>query len=143
MLTGDLTHPYPSPAAPPPGQDHRLLRAVLDGTTDSIFVKDLNGKYMMINPAGARYLGRRPEEIIGRHDEDLFPRSTAEQIVGHDRRVMDGDNTFSYEVVCHQGKVSHLPLDQDAAARRPGTDRRLIESRGILPNTGRRSWPCG
>ncbi len=28
----------------------------MEGTTDSVFVKDLQGRYLMINPAGARFL---------------------------------------------------------------------------------------
>jgi formate hydrogenlyase transcriptional activator len=76
-----------------------LLRMVLHGTTDSIFVKDLNGCYLIINAAGARCLGRHPQDIIGKHDSELFPPETADQILAHDRRVMAGDRTYSYEVV--------------------------------------------
>src|SRR5207249_4163940 len=40
---------------------HRLLRAVFDGTTDGVFVKDLGGRYVMINEAGARLIGQPVE----------------------------------------------------------------------------------
>ena len=38
-------------------ESHSLLRAVVEGTSDAVFVKDLEGRYLMINTAGARLLG--------------------------------------------------------------------------------------
>ena len=53
---------------------HGLLRAVIEGTDDAIFLKDLERRYQVINAAGAAVLGRAPGEIIGRNDAELFPR---------------------------------------------------------------------
>ncbi len=80
-----------------------LLQAILDETTDSVFVKDLEGRYLMINAAGARYVGRPAEDIIGERDTELFPSKTARQITTHDREVMDSGVTQSHEAV--------LPVD--------------------------------
>jgi PAS domain S-box-containing protein len=80
-----------------------LLQAILDETTDSVFVKDLEGRYLMINAAGARYVGRPAEDIIGKRDTELFPSETAHQITTHDRHVTDSGVTRSYEAV--------LPVD--------------------------------
>ena len=34
-----------------------LLNAVIEGTDDAVFVKDLEGRYLMVNSAAARNLG--------------------------------------------------------------------------------------
>lgn len=76
-----------------------MLQAILDGTTDSVFIKDRDGRYLTINAAGAQYVGRRPDEIVGRHDTELFPPDTARQIIEHDRRVMETGEALSFEAV--------------------------------------------
>ena len=48
-----------------------ILLAVIEATPDAIFVKDLKGRYVVVNAAAARFLGRRVEDIIGRHDLEL------------------------------------------------------------------------
>jgi two-component system cell cycle sensor histidine kinase/response regulator CckA len=81
-------------------EEHReslvLLRAVTEGTTDAIFVKDLNSRYLMINSAGARILNRRVQDIIGREDAELFPPNIVRQIMARDRKVVECGNTLTY-----------------------------------------------
>ena len=43
-----------------------LLKAVADGTTDAVFVKDPDGKYLLANPAAARFVGRADGDLLGR-----------------------------------------------------------------------------
>ena len=38
-----------------------ILLAVIDATPDAIFVKDLEGKYVLVNQAAARFVGRTPD----------------------------------------------------------------------------------
>ena len=66
-----------------------LLRAVAEGTTDAVYVKDREGRYLMINTAGARLLGRDVAEVIGRDDRAFFPLEEAEAIRDADRALMD------------------------------------------------------
>ena len=65
-----------------------ILQAVIDGTPDAIFVKDLAGRYVLVNDAAARFLGRSPEEIVGKKDFELYPEETARQFIEDDRQVM-------------------------------------------------------
>jgi PAS domain S-box-containing protein len=68
-------------------QSHALLHAVVEGTSDAVFVKDLRGRYLLINSAGARFLGRPAGEIVGRDDGELLAPA-AYQITERDRQVM-------------------------------------------------------
>ena len=66
-----------------------LLRAVADETTDAVFVKDRRGRYLLFNPAAARFVGKPAEEVLGKDDTKLFDPECARQVMERDRRVMD------------------------------------------------------
>ena len=74
-----------------------LLQAVLDGTTDAIFVKDLAGKYLLINSVGAAFTGKTPPEILGRDDAAIFDPQTAESMQAMDRNVLADGIAYTYE----------------------------------------------
>jgi PAS domain S-box-containing protein len=76
-----------------------LLSAIVEGTPDAVFVKDLDGRYLMVNSACARILGRPKEEIVGRDDAQILPPETAGRLAEVDRRVMDTGEASSYEEV--------------------------------------------
>jgi two-component system sensor histidine kinase/response regulator len=78
-------------------ESNSILRAIIEGTTDSVYVKDLSGRYLMINPAGARRFGRAAEEVIGKHDTQMYSPDIARMIVEGDRRVVASGRTQTYE----------------------------------------------
>jgi len=53
-----------------------ILQAVIDATPDAIFVKDLDGCYVIVNEAAAKFLGKSPDEIIGNNDIYIYPVET-------------------------------------------------------------------
>jgi two-component system, cell cycle sensor histidine kinase and response regulator CckA len=67
---------------------HDLLRAVIEGTPDAVFLKDLDGRYLMINTAGARFIGKDVDQVTGRCDRDVFDAETAAAIMERDRQVI-------------------------------------------------------
>lgn len=69
-------------------QSYNLLQAVIEGTTDLIYVKNTQGRYVLINSAVAGVLGRSREEIIGKDDLELLSPETARQIMTSDRKIM-------------------------------------------------------
>ncbi|HRF00858.1 MAG TPA: PAS domain-containing protein [Pirellulaceae bacterium] len=74
-----------------------LLRGVVEGTTDAVFVKDRDGRYLLANDAAARVMGRTTDEVLGRHDRDLFDASSAERIVANDRAILDEGRGTTFE----------------------------------------------
>jgi diguanylate cyclase (GGDEF)-like protein/PAS domain S-box-containing protein len=80
-------------------ENHHLLRAVIEGTTDAVYMKDLQGRYVMVNSTVARVFGRSFEEIVGRNDIELLPYETAMQITEDDRRIMSAGETKTFEEV--------------------------------------------
>jgi PAS domain S-box-containing protein len=69
-------------------ESHSLLKAVVDGTTDSIFVKDRQGRYLMINAAGAQTMGKTVAEMIGKDDRELFPPAIAHVLIERDQQIL-------------------------------------------------------
>ena len=79
------------------GRTSRLLQAVFEGTSDGVFVKDLDGRYVMINEAGARLLGGAVDDVIGKTDAEMFEPESAQHIAAQDREVTQTGESKSYE----------------------------------------------
>lgn len=81
-----------------------LLRAVVDGTPDAFFVKDLQGRYLLFNEGAARLVGRPVEEVLGRDDTVLFDPADARVVMENDRQVMEaGETKLAEEVLTAVG----------------------------------------
>lgn len=87
-----------------------LLRGITEGTTDAVFVKDLQGKYLMINSAGAAFAGRSVDEILGKTDLDLFSADSAEVVMQKDRQVLMQGVTQTFEESGTANGVSRVYL---------------------------------
>ncbi len=69
-------------------KSYNLLRAVIESTPDAIFVKDIQGRYLMVNAASARMLGKPVEEIVGRDDSAFSPPELARKVRKNDRKIL-------------------------------------------------------
>ncbi|MFB2834505.1 EAL domain-containing protein [Floridanema evergladense] len=74
-----------------------ILTAIVEGMTDAVFVKNHQGRYLMINEPGARFLGKSVNQVINAYDWELFPREVAQQIRESDRLVLTTGETVTYE----------------------------------------------
>ncbi len=74
-----------------------IFRSVVERARDAIFIKDLNGLYVFINPAGAALLGLPIEKVIGRHDREIIDAEAAEHIDGIDRKVLSTEKPWTYQ----------------------------------------------
>ena len=54
------------------------------------FMKDVAGRYVYYNAACENLLGRKPEEFIGRIDDELWPPEIASLYRANDRQVLEG-----------------------------------------------------
>jgi PAS domain S-box-containing protein len=82
------------------------LRAIIEHTHDAIYIKDLNGKYLMVNPAAAEIVGLSPEEMTGKTDRELFDDEACERIERIDKEITGENMTYTYETPIHvKGKT--------------------------------------
>ncbi|PYX62429.1 MAG: hybrid sensor histidine kinase/response regulator [Acidobacteria bacterium] len=76
---------------------HQLLNAIIEGTTAATYVKDLQGRYLLMNSAGAAFVGKSVPEILGKDDEALFSRESAQRIIARDRQTVESGVVETYE----------------------------------------------
>ncbi len=50
-----------------------MLRSIIDNSQSAIYVKDLDGRYLMANPLLAEIMGRPEEEFLGKTDAVVDP----------------------------------------------------------------------
>jgi len=77
-----------------------LVQAILDGTNDPVFLKDLHGRYQMGNKALSQVLGVPMEEMLGRTSYDIFldkDKDKANDIMTNDRRVLASGKAHTFE----------------------------------------------
>ncbi|PXX41674.1 PAS domain S-box protein [Undibacterium pigrum] len=77
--------------------NRNLLDAIIRGTSDAIFVKDLKGRYVLANESTARFAGKSVQEIIGKDDYALFPEKSARQIGEIDQNIIGSGEVRSYD----------------------------------------------
>jgi PAS domain S-box-containing protein len=72
-------------------QSEQSFRAIFEGATDYIFLKDRFLRYTAVNPAVGKLLGISTSEMIGRRYEDLFGKERSEHARETDSRVLQGE----------------------------------------------------
>ena len=78
-------------------ESRQQLRAIVEGTSDAVFVKDLEGRYTLFNAAAGGFVGKSPDEVLGYDDTFLFPPEEAKILMEGDRQIMAGGHTVTYE----------------------------------------------
>jgi PAS domain S-box-containing protein len=73
------------------------LQAILDNSTAVIYLKDREGKFMLINKQFEQLFHIDRNEIIGKTDRDLFPRYMADAFQANDRRVLKEQTALEIE----------------------------------------------
>jgi hypothetical protein len=71
-------------AARQAAEGHAELMALLDNTSAVIYMRDLEGRYLLVNRQYERLFGVRREEIVGLTDHDLFPAEIADDFRAND-----------------------------------------------------------
>ena len=66
-----------------------LLAGIGDASPDSMFAKDLEGRYLWMNAASAANIGLAASEIIGRFDREFISPANYELLSQVDREVME------------------------------------------------------
>lgn len=81
-----------------------MLESISENTDDAIFVKDLEGRYLLLNQAAARFVGKPAEDVLGHDDRGLFPPEQVATLMAIDRRVIEtGVAETNEEVVSTPG----------------------------------------
>ena len=80
-------------------REGRLLKTVIDYALAGIFVKDTQGRYLIVNQRHADYLGASTvEEVIGKTLYDFFDDEEAARISSNDEKIMQTGKGIEYMV---------------------------------------------
>jgi PAS domain S-box-containing protein len=84
-------------------QEQRLRRSeyqmhsIVQSVPDVLYIKDLARRYVLINPAGARMVGRLVEDVIGHTDVELFGDELGRVMWETDQQVIDTQQPLTYQ----------------------------------------------
>lgn len=77
-------------------QSDAVLRALAEGTSDVLFVRGVDGTYLMANRAAAEANGVSVDELVGRDDSLLFPPEVVRAVRADDQRVIETGETLTF-----------------------------------------------
>ena len=77
--------------------ERSLLAAVVEGSTDAIWVQDLDGTMLTWNTAGERLLGWTADEVVGRDVSLMVPEHELEQLSTLVAEVREAGEVRGYE----------------------------------------------
>jgi diguanylate cyclase (GGDEF)-like protein/PAS domain S-box-containing protein len=84
-------------------ENESRLRACLDNIPDRVWLKDGEGRYMVVNAAWCRIFNLRESDVIGRKASEIFPMGIAKEFYKEEILVMEGNKQTREE--------QHLSID--------------------------------
>jgi PAS domain S-box-containing protein len=81
--------------------ERQLLRTLIDLLPETFYIKDLDGRFLVVNEALARQWGKEnPSQMLGLSDADLFPAGLAAQFRAEELKVFAGEPVINRESIC-------------------------------------------
>jgi PAS domain S-box-containing protein len=69
-------------------REHELLKTLMDNVPDSVYFKDDQNRFILVNKAKAEHSNVSPERMLGKTDFDFLPREQAQRIVDDENAIM-------------------------------------------------------
>ena len=88
-------------------QSEELLHAIIDSTPAVIYVKDLEGRYVLANRRFEELFHLERGEAVGKTDHDIFPADVADAFRANDRQVLEGGDPVEFEEVAPHDATAH------------------------------------
>lgn len=75
----------------------RLLADVVDHSSAMVSLKDIGGRYLLVNREFERLFGHQRQTVVGFRDEDLFATDLSQRLRARDAEVLAGKAPISFE----------------------------------------------
>jgi PAS domain S-box-containing protein len=85
-------------------------KILLDSSLSVIFFKDVQGRYLDVNPRFEQLFGLKRDQIIGRTDSEIFPAEQAANFRGNDLRVIESGTPLEFEEVAQYTDGPHVRI---------------------------------
>ena len=91
-------------------ESEERLQAFTDHSPATMFLKDAQGRYRFVNRQLLARYGLRREQVLGRRDEDIFPRQQARLFTARDDEVLSERSVIELEqaVMTAEGERIHM-----------------------------------
>ncbi|OKH33025.1 hypothetical protein NIES2119_24305 [[Phormidium ambiguum] IAM M-71] len=89
-----------------------LLHTVIESIPETFYVKDIHGRYVLINSVGATNIGKTARDFIGKDDTEIFPLEFARQLQENDRQVIKAGEPQILEEIFNYGNHQHILLSR-------------------------------
>jgi two-component system sensor histidine kinase/response regulator len=96
-------------------ESEERLQAILDNTSAVVYMKDVNGRYLMVNRRFEQLFKKSYGDIIGKTDLELFPTAAAEDFRENDRHVLQTGEPLEVEELVPQNGVNHTYISNKFA----------------------------
>ncbi len=93
-------------------ESEKRVRAILDNSPNLIFLKDVKGRYLIVNREFERALSVSQEQIKGRTDDELFPPTQAAAFRANDLEVTNSGVAMEFEEIALQEDGPHTSIVQ-------------------------------
>lgn len=80
-------------------ESEHVLQSVIDNTSSFIYIKDKEGKYLLVNTSYEKYFKKTKDEIIGKTIYDLLPEEAATNLQKVDDFVFKNEKLYESEEV--------------------------------------------
>ncbi|MFV5690893.1 PAS domain-containing protein [Flavobacterium sp. LT1R49] len=88
-------------------ENKQLLQSIIDNTSNPIFIKKINGEYLLVNKQFGSLFQIPNEEIIGKTDHDLLPKEVADVYRNSDLEVAKALKELKIEETIQQPDGPH------------------------------------
>jgi PAS domain S-box-containing protein len=104
-----------------------FLRAIVGGIQNPVFVKDESFRFVFVNDAFCRFMGRAETELLGRTDFDVVPVEHAQVFRDVDIKVFaDGVPHENEEAISNSGGVEFWIVTRKSTFELPGAGRFIV-----------------
>lgn len=92
-------------------ENEATIQSILDNTPAMIYVKDLEGRYLLINQQYETLVKLKNDEIKGKTSHEVYPEKLADQFVVNDRKVRETKTSIqSEEMILQEDGMIHTYL---------------------------------
>src|SRR5437667_12893858 len=91
-------------------ESEKRVRAILDNSPNLIFLKDVEGRYLVVNREFERGLSVSQEQIDGRRDDEVFPTMQAAAFRANELQGITGVVNMEFEEIWLQEHATHISI---------------------------------
>ncbi len=80
-------------------ESEKRLQAIIDTSPALIALKDIQGRYIVVNDQFSRFFGKQKNNFIGKDDSLIFSKKIASITTKNDKKVIKEKQTLNYEEI--------------------------------------------